>query len=119
MKADIAKKWSDALRSGKYKQSRGALHNNEGFCCLGVLCELAIANGVALDVSPGTPKLPITKYNETWYVLPRAVQEWSGACTPGAVLDLSDGTMTLATYNDTGHTFEQIADIIDANVDKL
>ena len=34
-------KWIAALRSGKYKQGKGALQRNESFCCLGVLCEVA------------------------------------------------------------------------------
>lgn len=36
-----AKKWSEALRSGKYKQTReGYLRNGEYYCCVGVLCEI-------------------------------------------------------------------------------
>jgi hypothetical protein len=34
------KKWIKALRSGNYKQTRGTLKNDEGFCCLGVLCDI-------------------------------------------------------------------------------
>lgn len=41
----LKKKWIDALRSGKYKQTTGALRrqsdNEVGYCCLGVLCEVA------------------------------------------------------------------------------
>jgi hypothetical protein len=37
----IKQKWCDALRSGKYKQGRGALRNcNDHFCCLGVCADL-------------------------------------------------------------------------------
>jgi hypothetical protein len=35
-------KWIKALRSGKYKQTTGTLQNKEGYCCLGVACELFI-----------------------------------------------------------------------------
>ncbi len=39
-----------ALRSGEYEQTRGALAivdgPNAGFCCLGVMCEEAIKDGV-------------------------------------------------------------------------
>lgn len=35
------KKWVDALRSGKFKQGRGALRSPDGsFCCLGVADEV-------------------------------------------------------------------------------
>lgn len=41
MESTIKQKWVKALRSGKYKQGRGMLRNNDNeFCCLGVLCDL-------------------------------------------------------------------------------
>lgn len=45
MKKRVLTKWLKALRSGKYKQGRGALcqidkKGAESFCCLGVLCDL-------------------------------------------------------------------------------
>ncbi len=42
MKKNIATKWVKALRSGKYKQGYGRLHDAEtkGYCCLGVLCKM-------------------------------------------------------------------------------
>jgi hypothetical protein len=40
MKADIKAKWLAALRSGQYEQTDKVLRNNEGVCCLGVLCDL-------------------------------------------------------------------------------
>lgn len=40
MKPDIKAEWVAALRSGKYKQTTGILRDDEGFCCLGVLCDL-------------------------------------------------------------------------------
>lgn len=35
-----AKKWLAALRSDKFTQARGKLRVEDGFCCLGVACEL-------------------------------------------------------------------------------
>lgn len=37
-----AKKWVAALRSGEYKQVRERLRGSDGFCCLGVACDLYI-----------------------------------------------------------------------------
>lgn len=34
--------WIQALRGGKYKQTRETLQNQNGFCCLGVLCKTVI-----------------------------------------------------------------------------
>ena len=51
MKREIAEKWTAALRSGEYEQGQGQLHKRniefpDCFCCLGVLCELAVEEGV-------------------------------------------------------------------------
>jgi len=37
-----AQKWADALRSGKYKQGRHQLQFEDGYCCMGVACEVFI-----------------------------------------------------------------------------
>ena len=42
MVPEIKKRLIVALRSGDYKQTRGALCEDGGYCCLGVLCELAM-----------------------------------------------------------------------------
>lgn len=39
-------KWLRALRSGKYKQTEGALNKgNQRMCCLGVLCDIVDPKG--------------------------------------------------------------------------
>ena len=40
MDDQLKAKWLEALRSGNYKQTTGVLKNDEGFCCLGVLCDI-------------------------------------------------------------------------------
>lgn len=47
---EVYELWLEALRSGKYKQVGGALKDRlatgkMGFCCLGVLCDLAAKDG--------------------------------------------------------------------------
>lgn len=54
-KKEVIEQWIKALRSGKYKQTTGLLkeslnkHKKDagkvGFCCLGVLCDLAAKDG--------------------------------------------------------------------------
>lgn len=34
------KKWIAALRSGKFSQTKNALQNVDGYCCLGVACRI-------------------------------------------------------------------------------
>lgn len=42
----VMKLWIKSLRSGKYKQTRNLLKGESGgFCCLGVLCDLAAKDG--------------------------------------------------------------------------
>lgn len=39
---EAVQEWIDALRSGEYKQSRNRLQDANGYCCMGVACELFI-----------------------------------------------------------------------------
>jgi hypothetical protein len=34
------KKWISALRSGKFQQTQGVLQDRDGYCCLGVACQI-------------------------------------------------------------------------------
>ena len=40
MNPEIKAEWLTALRSGAYKQCKGALNRNDGYCCLGVLADV-------------------------------------------------------------------------------
>lgn len=42
--ADFKEQWVKALRSGKYQQTKQYLHTDEGFCCLGVACDMQVHN---------------------------------------------------------------------------
>jgi hypothetical protein len=86
MNKDVIRKWVDALRSGKYPQTRGALtrinfgDSKYSYCCLGVLCELASAEGVCLkqDELYSDSHQGFVVYNETSSTLPDAVISWAG-----------------------------------------
>lgn len=41
MKKGIKRRWIRALRSGRYKQARRKLRGDNGYCCLGVLCDIS------------------------------------------------------------------------------
>jgi len=110
MKKEVMEKWVKALRSGDYKQGKGALHSEGKFCCLGVLCELSPIEG------------KIRKYDNTYIydgrygVLPGSVLEWSGVtCSNGETRGHGNNDTSLIHLNDTGNTFEQIADLIENN----
>lgn len=60
--SDIKKKWVSALRSGKFKQGRHSLHRKGKYCAMGVLCKIAMEEGV-IDEVPSAPYLPLKVYN--------------------------------------------------------
>lgn len=152
--------WLDALRSGEYQQAKEVLARVdpdtgevEGFCCLGVLCDLAVKEGVIpapvlVDRyenktgigdkdryrygDPYGPEIRSTSTAE----LPVAVKEWAGlydtspsVAAPNPEYDPDhvpeDGwdeapetiTYGLAELNDDqGYDFDQIADLIEADL---
>ena len=103
-----------ALRSGKYKQGGGCLRtSDDNFCCLGVLCDLGknaqekwfqrnpdndFFYGHGKDHDGDMPRL----------FPPRTVCEKAG-------LNI-EATEALARLNDTGNSFREIADWIEANL---
>lgn len=48
MNPEVKTRWVDRLRSGEYKQGRDVLHraSRNTYCCLGVLCDIALEEGV-------------------------------------------------------------------------
>lgn len=113
MKEEIAKRWVDALRSGKYTQTRGKLNNNNtgGFCCLGVLCDISgLDKWTPYIDDAGKPVDHRSLYLERDGVLPEPVRTWSGIHSSLGSFIEGD---SLASRNDNGATFEEIADLIE------
>jgi hypothetical protein len=76
-----------ALRSGRYRQTQGTLQRVEtvdasrnGFCCLGVACEAAIADGLNLLTEPRGAQVRYSYDNNvgSCTALPPAVTGWYG-----------------------------------------
>lgn len=117
---EFARIWADALRSGEYKQGQGHLANetSDKFCCLGVLCELAVKANVIPKYDPEGTWHPYPQYgNErTVAVLPLKVAEWVNLRDDQGDLDECPvyGGTALTIANDQGMTFGRIADLIDA-----
>lgn len=110
LNADVMRLWVDALRSGEYEQTTGVLtrvddNGERSHCCLGVLTELAIENGVDI---PTKVEDGCVIYGEDWFgMTPTEVQEWASFHST-----LPNG-MHLPTLNDQGATFAEIADLIE------
>lgn len=103
---EFADKWLAALRSGKYKQGKEALKDHKGrYCCLGVACEIA---GHNLD-EDGKGEFG---FIGSAYKNPKTPREIS--------MDDDDGEDLpgkLAYMNDSGRTFDEIANWIEDNVE--
>ena len=103
--------WLAALRSGDREQGKGYLNVDGKFCCLGVLCEVAIESGVGVTKQED---LGTYYYGSRSSFPPKAVYDWSGL--PG--LTTADGPdVRLSIMNDgDGKTFLEIADWIEENL---
>jgi hypothetical protein len=103
--------WTDALRSDKYEQTTSKLKDPDGYCCLGVACEVAVANGLDFD-------LEVAYAPENNLNLPRAVALWYGFGEhdndPKIGVN-SEGDILYATHvnDDLLWGFPDIADAID------
>jgi len=115
-----------ALESGEYKQGKERLtkilpDGTKEHCCLGVMCEVAIANGLEIEtiaVSVGFEGEKNVLYGETGRrdFLPKEVQRWYGVNTNNFMIPVPCGDENCnsthsATYaNDMfGSDFQAIA----------
>lgn len=103
MNPEIKAKWLEALRSGKYQQIRGRLRsiNGDAYCCLGLLCE----------ITGGMP-------DEDWEKNSQSIS-LPVLCDSGLYVSKDDylcAARILSSRNDSGFSFEQIADWIEANL---
>lgn len=104
--------WVQALESGRFHQGRERLkHVSLGaykYCCLGVACEVAIANGVA--VTERVRETGAIEFDGKIGYLPEEVQDWLGI--PGEDPAL-DSEITAAQANDGKNmSFIEIAALV-------
>ena len=97
MDKKLKKKWVKALRSGQYQQTHGQLRTEEGYCCLGVLCDV-------MDPTQWKGKKDHFKWDGALLLLPS-----------DKVLSGNDQTI-LSNKNDEYESFGMIADWIEENL---
>lgn len=122
MNEDVKALWVTALLSDEYKQGRkrltGIKDGVETNCCLGVLCKVAIAQG--LDIGVRTMVYgdeQFIDYDSEGSVTPKSVMDWAGMTEGNPVVDDEKyGRNSLAEFNDDGKTFVEIAEIIERNL---
>lgn len=102
MKQSVRDEWTAALRSDEWKQGRGQLCNEDGeMCCLGVLYDVAIDGDWVLSNGRWTADGNSTRLSDDLR----------------KQLGLNVGTQhMLVRQNDSGYSFREIADWIDANI---
>lgn len=133
MNPRVKQLWLGALRSGEYQQAKKSLRDGtEGgpdyFCCLGVLCELAVQDGALPEPSKdGTGTWTYggrfwdeanQRYDDdmSWSALPMRVQDWAALRGADPVIWADRDTYrnnSLAEINDSGASFDLIADLIE------
>lgn len=98
---EVYQRWLKALRSGKYKQLDGQLHDGgASFCCLGVLCDLARKDG--------GPDWDYSDYMGEDTNLPEEIRKF--------VRLTNKQESKLINMNDGGESFRKIADYIETKI---
>lgn len=128
MNPQVKEKWINALRSGEYKQGREKLRSPNGYCCLGVLCDLYSKEKEIEWTFKEAFEEENTQPVDRWYFdgesefLPQSVKEWAELeqINPLIKIDVDDPWEDpwsyheeVANLNDTGYTFTAIANLIE------
>jgi hypothetical protein len=129
LRTKIKRDWLEALRSGEYKQGQMALVNAttnpevDQFCCLGVLCDLAVRQEVGEwdgkyyvhDTASGK-KGGGAPNDKSSAIVPSNARPWAFRKSSPSGHSIHTAISVLMRANDTGSTFKQIADWIEKNL---
>jgi hypothetical protein len=106
MDPEIKAKWITALRSGQYQQVTSYLRTTQGFCCLGVLCDI---------LEPQLWRKPILYDNVNY-----THRNGAGGLPDGETLTIANISLQdseeLSYRNDHGHSFQEIAPYIEKHL---
>ena len=119
---EIKAEWIAALRSGEYKQRSGGLRHGDTYCCLGVLCEIAVKHGI-ISTKKASSLSNIYLYDGSVGAPPQSLVQWAFGTESYIPRDKyvvhtdTFGSRNLIFYNDVaGYTFNQIADLIEKDL---
>lgn len=110
MNQEVKERWLKALRSGEYPKVRGYLKTLEGYCCLGVLCDLySKETGIQWDNYDGS-----YSFMGADGVPPPKVKNWADTNPTFPSVKFKGILFNLQTLNDYERlTFNEIADLIE------
>lgn len=114
MNPEMKTEWIERLRSGNYKQGRSMLNAEDQFCCLGVLCEIALDYGLVT-------KEEIVSLSRYKYISTRNSTDTEESTLPRVVAGIANITREaendLIDLNDVEQkNFNEIADWIEVNL---
>lgn len=111
------RKLVETLRTTKKRQGRGLLatrgNKTVKYCCLGIACEVAIADGLDLKKRYSANSINYhSGADSASATLPYSVQKWYGFDQFDPYVYLEDGSLSTATdlNDDLKYNFRQIAD---------
>lgn len=119
MNQAIKERWIEALRSGEYQQTQARLRRNQGYCCLGVLCDLyAKEHGLEWEEHEEHEEyegLKLYTLNQEGSILPEDVKNWAELDDRHPSVKVGKTEDTPLTYLNDGQrlNFNQIAQIIE------
>ena len=135
MPPEIKAAWGEWLLANADKQGTGKLHRGDGneasaeneYCCLGGLCELAVAAGIAKRIffpatrvygygEPGSDAHDVMLYSHCTEVLPAVVTRWARLTSDNPLVTTVSGKYTLAALNDGRTPFTEIWKLIDSQL---
>lgn len=86
LRPEVKAEWTRRLRSGEYPQGHTYLKNDMGYCCLGVLCDMAEEEGVVRSEMQGRRRVHM--YYGT---SPETNKDGSAIWTPADVINWAFG----------------------------
>lgn len=113
MREDIKNAWVEALESGDYAQTRRALKDYRGFCCLGVLCDVLDKKfpeeAKKFEIVVTSHGISVGKNRNNLVLSDEMIDEY--AIPAQGLMDKNDGT-----FDHTPAPFKEIAAYIRENV---
>ncbi len=116
-KENLVEKWTEALKSGRYKQNKNSLISSDGcsYCVIGVLCDI---------IDPFAWRVYYDRSNEKNFINPSfSWRNFSYTTIPYNIPNLlsnhkidSSFIRNLSFMNDKGYSFETLAAIIEDRV---
>ena len=121
MNPDVKALWLDALRDPARTQGKHVLKNEDGEeCCLGVLCDVAVREGVIPPATLDKNCMGESAYffgaERNYTALPEEIMKWADLSYCFPRIDLGRGLFLSDANDRDDYTFEEIATLIEEHL---